>query len=295
VQLVKHQKPDVILILGDRGEMLGGATVGAYMGVPVVHIHGGEVTATVDEFARHAITKLSHIHLPATDESAQRIIKMGENPNHVFVVGAPGLDEIIRLKDIPSENTFSRFSINPAVPLIMVLQHPVPLEPGDAASQMEQTMQAVSNTSGQIFVIYPNADEGSRPMIEVINKFATSPNIRIFQNIQHQDFLSLLKISAVLVGNSSSGIIEAPSFGIPVVNVGSRQKGRQKGENVIDTGYNSKEITRAISRCLNDSGFKRKVKTANNPYGEGNSSKKIVEILEKFDITPDLLQKRMMY
>jgi len=295
IPLVKNLKPDVIMVLGDRGEMLGGAIVGAYMGIPVVHIHGGEVTSTVDEFARHAITKLSHIHLPATEESAQRIIKMGEDPRHVFVVGAPGLDQIRLIQSVPTKETIDRYHIDPGTPIIIVLQHPVPLEPGDPAFQMDQTMKAVFDLDCQIFVIYPNADAGGREMIEVIKKYESNTKIRTFQSLDTLDFLNLLKISSVLVGNSSSGIIEAPSFGVPAVNIGSRQQGRQKGENIINTGYNSHEITKAIDRALHDNDFKRKVKTANNPYGVGDSSRKIVEILKNIVITPDLLQKRMMY
>lgn len=295
VDLVKGIRPDFILVLGDRGEMLGGAIVGAYLGVPVVHIHGGDVTSTVDEFVRHAITKLSHIHLPATEESALRIIKMGEDPRHVFVVGAPGLDQILQVQPESIKDITDRYIIDPSIPLILVLQHPVPLEPGDPAVQMNETLYAVCNFHHQIFVIYPNADAGGRAMIDVIKNYESNKNIRTFQNIDHGDFLHLLKMSSVIVGNSSSGIIEAPSFGIPAVNIGSRQKGRQKGENVIDTGYNTGEIVAAINIALYDEVFKRKVKTAINPYGNGNSSKKIVEILEKIVITPDLLQKRMMY
>jgi len=295
VALVKNLKPDIILVLGDRGEMLGGAVVGAYMGIPVAHVHGGEVTSTADENARHAITKLSHIHLPATEESAQRIIKMGEDPHHVFVVGAPGLDQILNIQSVSPKETIDRYHIDPRIPIIIVLQHPVPLEPGEPAYQMEQTMQAVCDLDCQILVIYPNADAGGRAMIEVIKKYESHKNIRTFPSLGHKDFLILLKLSSVLVGNSSSGIIEAPSFGVPVVNIGSRQKGRQKGENIIDTGYDTHEIAKAVDRALKDNDFKRKVKTANNPYGVGDSSGKIVEILKNIEITPALLQKRMMY
>jgi UDP-hydrolysing UDP-N-acetyl-D-glucosamine 2-epimerase len=295
VTKVQDLKPDFILILGDRGEMLGGAIVGAYLGIPVIHIHGGEVTATVDEFARHAITKLSHIHLAATEESAQRIIKMGENPRHVFVVGAPGLDQIQQVVAASDKEIIDRYHIDTATPVIIVLQHPVPLEPGDPAVKMNETMKAVMDLDCQVFVIYPNADAGGRAMIETIKNYESCKNIRTFQSIDHLDFLHLLKISSVIVGNSSSGIIEALSFGVPAVNIGSRQKGRQKGDNVIDTGYNSHEIANTINHALNDIEFKNKVKTAKNPYGEGNSSEKIVGILDKIVITPDLLQKRMMY
>jgi len=295
VGLVRKIRPDIILLLGDRGEMLGGAITGAYLGIPVAHIHGGEVTSTADEFARHAITKLSHIHLPATEKSAERIIKMGEDQRHVFVVGAPGLDEIKKLPLESLNAVAERYGIDRAVPLILVIQHPVPLEPGDPAVQMDETLKAVSSFPHQVFVLYPNADAGGRVMIDVIKKYAAAKKIRAFPSIDHADYLAILQLSSVLVGNSSSGIIEAPSFGVPAINIGTRQSGREQGENVIDTGYDAAMITAAINRALSVEEFRRKVKTAINPYDKGNSSKKIVEILKKIKITPDLLQKRMMY
>lgn len=295
VQLVQEIHPDIILILGDRGEMLGAAIVGAYLGIPVAHIHGGEVTSTADESARHAITKLAHIHFPATEGSAQRIIKMGEDPRNVFVAGAPGLDEMMRLPPASVKEVAERYDIDPSVPLILLIQHPVPLEPGDPSTQMEETLKAVCSFPYRVFVIYPNADAGGRQMIDVIKKYELHTNVQTFQSLRHGDFLALLKLSSVIVGNSSSGIIEAPSFGVPAINIGSRQNGREKGENVIDTGYHSDDITAAMNRALYNDEFKRKVKTAINPYGNGNSSEKITDILENVVITPELLQKRMMY
>lgn len=295
VGLVQEIRPDFILLLGDRGEMLGGAITGAYLGIPVVHIHGGEVTSTADECARHAITKLSHIHLPATKKSADRIIKMGEDPRHVFVVGAPGLDAIHELPPASVTAVAERYGIDPAVPLILVVQHPVPLEPGDPAAQMKETLEAACSFQNPVFVLYPNADAGGRAMIEVIKKYAAEKKIRAFPSIPHGDFLSILRLSSVIVGNSSSGIIEAPSAGVPAINIGTRQQGREQGENVIESGYSAAEIAAAINRALTDEDFKRKVKTGTNPYDTGNSSKKIVEILKNFRVTPDLLQKRMMY
>lgn len=295
VPLVEKLRPDIIIVLGDRGEMLGSAVVGAYMGIIVVHIHGGEVTSTADEFARHAITKLAHIHFPATEESAQRIEKMGEEPARIFITGAPGLDQIREITPIPIVEILHRYDINPDVPLILVLQHPVPLEPGDPAYQMDQTLKAVCNLECQVFVIYPNADAGGRAMIEVIKKYEYCKRIRTFQSLDHRDFLQLLRISSVIVGNSSSGIIEAPSLGLPAVNIGNRQNGRQTGENILNAGYNTPDIAQAIHRALYDTEFKRKVKVAKNPYGDGNSSRKIVAILDSLVITPALLQKRLMY
>jgi GDP/UDP-N,N'-diacetylbacillosamine 2-epimerase (hydrolysing) len=295
VRLAAEIRPDIILLLGDRGEQLGAAIAGAYLAIPVAHIHGGEVTATADESARHAITKLAHIHLPATEGSAKRIIKMGEDPKNVFVVGAPGIDEILNLPPAVVKEVADQYAIDPSVPLILVIQHPVPLEPGDPAARMEETMKAVSGLPHLVFVIYPNADAGGRAMIDVIKKYASHKNIRAFRSIGHDEFLAILKLSSVIVGNSSSAIIEAPSFGVPAINIGTRQNGREKGKNVIDTGYHTGEIAAAINRALQDERFKRKVKTAINPYGTGNSSEKITGILEKIRITPELLQKRMMY
>jgi UDP-hydrolysing UDP-N-acetyl-D-glucosamine 2-epimerase len=295
VRLVRDLKPDFILLLGDRGEMLGGAIVGAYMGIPVVHIHGGEVTATVDELARQAITKLSHIHLPATEESAKRIIRMGEDPNRVHVVGAPGLDQIMEMKLLDPVEIGERYHLDLSHPVILILQHPVTLDGGDSVFQIHQTMEAIQELQEQSIVIYPNADTGGRAMIAEIKKYEKYPDIHIFPNVNHRDFLSLLQIASVLVGNSSSGIIEAPSFGVPTVNIGPRQNGRQKGENVIESGYDKDEIKSAIINILNDKQFKEHVKNAKNPYGDGKSSSRIVDILEKTEITPDLLQKRMRY
>lgn len=295
VPLLETVRPDILLVLGDRGEMLGSAIAGAYMGIPVAHIHGGEVTSTADESARHAITKLAHIHFAATRESADRIIRMGEDPAHVFTVGAPGLDQVVKVKSAPVSGIVERYSLDNERPLVLVIQHPVPLEPGDPAFQMDQTLKAVCDLDGQVFVVYPNADAGGRSMIEVIRRYESCRNIRTFKSLPHEDYLQLLSLSAVIVGNSSSAIIEAPSFGVPAVNIGSRQHGRQKGENILDAGYDSQKIALAVRRALSDDGFKRKVKTAKNPYGDGNSSQKIVSILESLDITPGLLQKRMMY
>lgn len=293
--LVKELHPDIILLLGDRGEMLGAAITGSYMGIPVAHIHGGEVTSTADEPARHAITKLSHIHFPATKKSADRIIRMGENPENVFVVGAPGLDEIRKNQYVAVDDVIQRYNIDPSTPLILVVQHPVPLEHEDPSKQMEETLKAVSGLPCQVFVIYPNADAGGRQMIAVIQKYSSRNAIRSFQSVSHSDFLAIMRLSSVIVGNSSSALIEAPSFGVPAVNIGTRQSGREQGENVINTGYDSCEISSAISRSLSDKEFQRKVKAAINPYGNGHTSEKIIDILEKIVITPELVQKRMMY
>lgn len=292
--LIRTIDPKIILVLGDRGEMLAGAIVGAYLSIPVAHIHGGEITSTVDDLARHTITKLSHIHFPATEESAERIIKMGEDPSRVFVVGAPGLDQILREPLLDPEELGKKYCLDFSDRVLLVVQHPVTLEVNQASKQIRETLEAVSSFRYQTLVIYPNADAGGRAMIEVIKEYEPLPFIRTYKSIPHKDYLSLLRYSSVLIGNSSSGIIEAPSFGIPVVNIGSRQRGRQRGDNVIDVGYNRQKISDAIYIGL-DEKFRKLAKIKSNPYGDGNSGGKITQVLYSLSINDELLQKRVTY
>ena len=288
-------KPDIILLLGDRGEMLAGAIVGAYLTIPVAHIHGGDITSTVDEFSRHAITKLAHIHFPATEKSAERIIRMGEDPSNVFVVGAPGLDTILNEKLVEPEVLSEKYTLELSKPILLVVQHPVTTEVNDAPDHIHETLEAFLELKYQTILIYPNADAGGREMIEAIKKYEKYPFIKTFKSIPYKAFLSLMMIASVMVGNSSSGIIEAPSFGLPVVNIGSRQKGRERAENVMDVGYDKEEIKAAIKKALYDEDFKEKVKKCKNPYGNGKAGVRIAEILSKMKTDKNLLQKKLSY
>lgn len=292
---IEKSRPDIILVLGDRGEMLAGAVVGTYLGIPVAHIHGGEITSTVDDIARHAITKLSHIHFPATEESADRIIRMGENPNRVFVVGAPGLDQVLSEKPLSKIELSQKYSLIPDKPFCLVVQHPVSLEVEDARIQMRETLDAVVTLKQQTIVVYPNADAGGRQMIDVIREYESDPLIHMFKSIPHGDYISLLREASVLIGNSSSGIIEAPSLGTPVVNIGSRQQGRQRGDNIIDVGYNKTEILAAVRKTKTDPDFIRSVRLCRNPYGDGNCSQKIVDVLSTISLDNSLIQKKFTY
>ena len=292
---VKKIKPDIIMVLGDRGEMLAGAIVGTYLTIPVAHIHGGDISSTVDEIVRHAITKLAHIHFPATEKSAERIIKMGEDPSNVFVVGAPGLDIILNENLIEPTKLSEKYNLDLSEPILLVIQHPVTTEVDDAPTQIRETLEAISELRYQTILIYPNADAGGRNMIEVIKEYEKYPFIKIFKNIPYKEYLSLMNIVSVMVGNSSSGIIEAPSFGLPVVNIGTRQEGRQRAENVIDVDYDKEEIKAAIKKALYDEEFKEKVKNCKNPYGDGKAGVRIADILSKIKIDTNLLQKKITY
>jgi UDP-hydrolysing UDP-N-acetyl-D-glucosamine 2-epimerase len=291
VPVIHSIHPDIILVLGDRGEMLAGAIAGVYLSIPVAHIHGGEVTSTVDDYARHAITKLAQIHLVATEKSRDRIIGMGEDASRIFVVGAPGLDQILHEPLLNREQLAQKYRIDFSEPVILVIQHPVTLESDKAPDQIRETLEAVVSLHYQTIIIYPNADAGGRAMINVIREYDTLPHIKIFSSIPHRDYVSMLKQASVLVGNSSSAIIEAPLFGVPVVNIGTRQRGRERADNVIDAGYDRKKISAGIDKALHDSAFREKVKSCKNPYGDGNASKRISKILSEININEALLVK----
>jgi GDP/UDP-N,N'-diacetylbacillosamine 2-epimerase (hydrolysing) len=288
-------RPEILIVLGDRSEMLAGAVAATYVGIPVAHIHGGEVSGNVDEPVRHAITKLAHIHLAATKESAERIVRMGEEPWRVHVVGAPGLDSALSAELPKSKELAEKYNLDLSSPLVLVVQHSVVGEAEDAPSQIRETLDAIVKLGFQTVLIYPNADAGGRRMIKVINRYENYPFIKTFKSIPHEEYLGLMKIAKAMVGNSSSGIIEAPSFGLPTVNIGTRQRGRQRAENTIEVGYDNQEIKKAIQKALFDRKFRERVKHTKNPYGDGKAGKRIAKILSEIEINRELLEKRMTY
>ncbi|MCI4667000.1 MAG: UDP-N-acetylglucosamine 2-epimerase [Bacteroidia bacterium] len=294
VDIFQAEKPDVILLLGDRGEMLAAASAALYLGIAVAHIHGGEVTSTVDEAVRHAITKLAQVHFPATEDSAKRILKMGESPKHVHVCGAPGLDGIDESL-LSKEELFENLGFDVNKALCLLIQHPVSEEVELAASQIEASLEAILEKNLQTVIVYPNADAGGKSMIEVIQKIEGQAGIKTFSSLQRQRFLSLMKHASVMVGNSSAGIIEAPSFQTPVVNIGERQLGRLRGKNVIDVENGKKNILKGLEMALGGEDFQNQLRGSVNPYGDGKAGERIVGHLIDLKIDSDLLQKQIEY
>lgn len=286
-------KPDILLILGDRGEMLAGAVSATYMGIPIAHIHGGDISGNVDEPVRHAITKLSHLHFAATKESAKRIIKMGEEPWRVHVVGAPGLDSIMS-SSLEPEEMAEKYHLNLTEPIILVVQHSVVSENEAAGRQICETMEAIKELGLQAVVIYPNADAGGRKMIKVIEGYERYPFIKTFKSLPRKDYLSFMKISTMMVGNSSSGIIEAPAFNLPVINIGTRQTGRQKVGTLINVDYDKTQIKAKIQQIIQKS-IQIPIKNSENPYGNGKAGERIANILSEVKIDKKLIEKRMTY
>ena len=288
-------RPDIILIAGDRAEMLGGAIVASYCSLPLAHISGGDVTSTIDEHIRHAITKLAHIHFPYTALSAERIYKMGEDRWRIHIVGSPGVHQMLNQALIPKEEVGKKYNLDLSRPFLIMIQHPVTFEADDAASQIRTTLDAITELGVQTILIYPNADSGGTRMIDVIHEFKKYPFIKTYKTIPPVEFSSLMKNAGAIVGNSSSGIVEAPSFKLPAINIGSRQEGREQADNVIDVGYDKGEIKNAILTALSDKEFHKRVQSCKNPYDAGDAASRITDVLASVKIDRTLLQKKLRY
>lgn len=263
VDILIKNKPDVIMALGDRAEQLAMAQAAAYLNIPLIHLHGGEVTTTIDDKARNAISMLADWHLTATKRARKRLIKMGVDKKRVKVVGAPGLDEINKLVPASKKD------------LIVVLQHPDENE-NQASKQIKETLEAVLKFKLETKIIYPNSDAGGRAMIKIIDEYVKKyPILKAYSSIPRDEFIDLLNKARVLVGNSSAGLIEAPSLNLAVVNVGPRQKGREKGKNVIEADNNQKRIEKAISKALG-----LRLNKTKNPYGDGKTALRVIKFLK---------------
>jgi GDP/UDP-N,N'-diacetylbacillosamine 2-epimerase (hydrolysing) len=292
--IINDRAPDMILLSGDRGEQLVAAIVGAHMNIPVAHIQAGELSGNVDGMSRHAITRFAHIHFAANEDAALRLTKMGEQPFRVFKVGAPQIDEFIQGKIEPKEIVAKKFSLNLKKPVILVVQHPVTEQAAFAEQQMTATMKAVLSLGYQAVVIYPNNDAGSVAIQKCIQQ-SRNINIRVERNVSREMYAGLMNVADVLIGNSSSGILEAPSFELPAVNIGRRQEGRFQGKNVINVReHDPVEIASAVNKALTQE-FRDSLKNMDNPYGDGHSSERIVSILENLKIDEKLLFKQITY
>ncbi len=284
-------KPDFLIVLGDRYEMLVATIAAAYMNIPIAHIHGGDISGHIDEPARHAITKFTHLHFPATEQSAKRILRMGEEPWRINIVGAPCMDTILNEKLLTKQELENEFEIDLSQPLILMAQHSVSSEGEKAGSHIKATMNALNELKHQTIFIYPNNDAGIRKRFGPIDKFSRLDFVKAYQSLPHKIYLSLMKYATVLVGNSSSGIIESPAFKLPVVNIGTRQAGRQRANNVIDVNYNKDDIIAAIKKAISPE-FKEQIKDCKSPYGDGHTAEKIVEVLKTIPLGKKLMQKK---
>lgn len=297
-EIFAKYEPNIIILLGDRYELFIGAVAALLYNSIIIHIAGGEVTkGALDEQVRHAITKMSHIHMPSTSLYAENISKMGEEDWRIYIVGAPGLENIKRLELYTKEEILKLTGINVNKNTIMCTYHPVTLEGEDSVKwQIKNLLEALSKFDFQIVFTRPNAEVGSDKIVNIIKKYIDNkPKAYFFDSLGSKLYLSFLKYAKAVVGNSSSGIVEVPSFLIPTVNIGNRQEGRLQPESVIQTGYSVNEIYKGIEKALYDREFFKKIKTIENSYGDGNTSKYINKAMKEILKIPKekLLKKRL--
>jgi UDP-N-acetylglucosamine 2-epimerase (non-hydrolysing)/GDP/UDP-N,N'-diacetylbacillosamine 2-epimerase (hydrolysing) len=289
--------PYITLVLGDRDEALAAGIAAAHMNIPVAHVHGGDSMdgAIIDDSIRHALTKFAHIHFPVSEQSADRIERLGEEPWRITTVGAPGIDDILRGEyDDPTE-VLEKHGFDPSEPVALVIQHPITTAVEEAGEQMDATLDALHRTDLQVLLVYPNSDAGGKQMISRIERHPISEDIVAVENLPRREYLAVMAGADVMVGNSSSGIIEAPSFDLPVVDIGPRQQGRQRAKNTISVPHESDAITEAIARCLTDESVKRQAAASPNPYDYGGAGESIVDELATIELDGRLLRKQLTY
>lgn len=293
VELATHfenLKPDIVLTVADRFETMATAIAASYMNIPLAHTQGGEVTGSIDETVRHAITKLAHIHFPATSRAREFLIKMGEQDDSIHLTGCPAIDLLVDIDLTMTKEIFSTYGgvgvdIDPNKPYIVVLQHPVTNEYGQGFDQINETLKAVASfgqTGMQVVWLWPNVDAGSDDIAKGLRIFREEQKpdyIHFFKNFSPEDYARLINSSVCIVGNSSSGLREGAFLGIPCVNIGSRQRGRERAINVTDVNYNDKEIREAIQKQINHGKYKK-----SNLVGSGDAGLKIASILATAEI-----------
>jgi len=285
---VKEISPDMIVIHGDRVETLAGAIVGSFNNILVSHIEGGEISGTIDELTRHAVTKLSHIHFVANDEAKQRLLQLGESADSIVVIGSPDI-EVMKSSDLPSiDQVKKRYDI-PFDEFAVLIFHPVATELNSLKNQIEILVSALIESKRNYVVIYPNNDKGSDIILKEYEKLEKNNHFKIYPSLRFEYFLTLLKNSKFIIGNSSAGIREAEVYGVPTVNYGTRQKNRTKNSEIKNVNADMKSILEAVSEAEN-----KKV-TPGSYFGDGNnSSEKFFQIIKEDNIWKVSLQKQFI-
>ena len=285
---------DFIMLAGDRGEQLMGAIAGAYTYIPVGHIQAGEVSGNIDGAARHAIGKLAHVHFASNVDAEERLIKLAEEKFRVFNTGAPQVDEMVKTSLLDPDYFEKKYNFDITKEFFLVVQHPVTEEYDEAENQINTTFNVLAKYEQKKVIILPNNDAGSIAIQNVIKQRKTLEHV-VFANLSRIEYLTLMRHSSLIIGNSSSGLLEAPTYNIPAVNIGRRQDGRVSGLNVIHTDFCETKIKKAIEKALSNE-FKHMLKKDGfNPYGDGNSSENILKIVKEIHDTKDLTIKKLTY
>ena len=293
VELFERQRPDILLVLGDRFEMLAAVVAALPFTVPVAHIAGGELTlGAIDDCMRHAITKMSHLHFATTERYRQRLIQMGEEPWRVATTGSPALDNLKAMKYRSRQELEREFNLELVPAPVTVTFHPETLEAEQTVAHARELLAALNHIERPILFTAPNADAGGSEIRREMERFVKqNVRARLIANMGTQTFFSVLRLAACMAGNSSSGIAEAASFELPVVNVGDRQEGRIMGAHIIQSACECDAIRSGILRAL-DPDFRRSLKGMKNPYGDGESAPRIMQVLKTTPLGKELLRKK---
>jgi GDP/UDP-N,N'-diacetylbacillosamine 2-epimerase (hydrolysing) len=284
---LENAQPDIVLSGFDIGGNFAVTVAAAHMNIPVAHIQGGEVTGSIDESIRHAMSKFSHIHFPATQDAKNRLIRLGENPKNIYVTGCPSIDVLVNTSYMPKEELEKELDVDFSKPLLLMIQHPVTTEAKSSLDQIKETINAIKNKGVQAIILLPNNDAGHAKIIEEIKK----SGLKWLPSLSTIKFVNLYRNAWALIGNSSSGIHETPSLKIPAINIGNRQMGRERAANVIDVPNDQELIEKAIDKALFDEDFRSFVRGIENPYGIGNSAETIVNLLKTIDLDQVSIQK----
>ncbi len=275
---VKASKPDMIVIHGDRVEALAGAIVGALNNILVAHIEGGEVSGTIDELLRHATSKMSHIHFVSNENAKNRLLQMGELNEAIFCIGSPDVD-IMFSKNLPDIATANNYYEIPFSEYAIAMFHPVTTEITEIARYAQNFVEALLEDSHNYIVVYPNNDLGSGAILKEYEKLQNNPRFRVFPSLRFEYFLTLLKNASFIIGNSSAGIREAPYYGLPIINIGTRQQNRAVNDSICNVDYQKENILKALQNLKT-----QKINPTNADFGEGNSAKLFLETLLVSDI-----------
>ena len=289
VDILKNEKYDLILLAGDRGEQLISSITGFHLNIPIYHIQAGERSGHVDGMSRHAIARFTHVHLAANEDAANRLVNFGEEKFRVHNIGAPQIDELLSLGKEDEKGFLNDMNLDEKEKFILFVYHPVSEDYLDNNNGCVNALNAIIRLNIKVIIIYPNSDAGSQTIIKEIESHNSSLICR-FRNLSRKKYLYLLKNCLFIIGNSSSGIIEAPFFKKACINIGRRQKGRYKGLNVVDSDSSLISIRKAIAKVMSNE-FKENLKKCDSPYGDGNSTKKLIELLIQHETSQKLIVK----
>jgi GDP/UDP-N,N'-diacetylbacillosamine 2-epimerase (hydrolysing) len=299
--ILNQEKPDIVIVAGDREESITVTMTCAYIDIPVAHFFGGDIAkdGNIDNSVRYAASKFAHLHFPTLENHRNTLLKLGEDDWRIFVIGNPALDRILNIPTVTKDKIFSNLNVSfkNISNYCVLIQHPIITQVDQQASHIQISLEALLESEGHCFINYPNSDAGSNIIITAYQKYVDKypHKFTLFKNLNRNDYINLLRSSDFLIGNSSSGIVEVATLGLAAINVGERQKGRLHGDNVIFVDNDKEQIKKAIEKVKNDEIFRLKVKEKINPYGDGKSADKAIKVLKSIDLNNNLIYKNITY